>query len=392
MNADALELQDNEELRVTAYQGPEGLERLAADWLQLAHSLSAARFMHFPQWYRAYIGSLATDPSSVWFLAAYRGFELVAVFPMQFQSHSIVGIEPRVLGTIEDDQMQLSDFVFESNAQNQSLVHELTEWLRSQRTIRWDELRLRKVAEDSSMGQALRERLPAATLALRHDGSSFFDTRGNYEQATASMSGSFRRNLRRFARRAEQSAELKFQSYRSQEELGAAFDTLMEIEASGWKGRAGTGSAIKCCPRMLGFYRSLVQQFGPLDACIINLLWHGGHAVAGQFCLHIGRTLSILKVGFHEAHSQIAPGNLLLERTLQAACENEATDVVSLVNQPPWSRNFKPQTVGVWSYCAPNWNLQGCLVHLGLVGKRTWDAVRGRQRGRALQTATEAAD
>jgi CelD/BcsL family acetyltransferase involved in cellulose biosynthesis len=248
------------------------------------------------------------------------------------------------------------------------------------------------VAEDSSMGQALRERLPAATLALRHDGSSFFDTRGNYEQATASMSGSFRRNLRRFARRAEQSAELKFQSYRSQEELGAAFDTLMEIVASGWKGRAGTGSAINCCPRMLGFYRSLVQQFGPLDACIINLLWHGGHAVAGQFCLHIGRTLSILKVGFHEAHSQIAPGNLLLERTLQAACENEATDVVSLVNQPPWSRNFKPQTVGVWSYCAPNWNLQGCLVHLGLVGKRTWDAVRGRQRGRALQTATEAAD
>ena len=387
MNANQLDLQHDDELRFTAYQGSEGLERLAPDWTQLARSLPAARFMHFPEWYRAYLHSLASDPSRVWFLAAYRGIELAAVFPLHFQSLSIAGLQPRVFGTIEHDEMQLSDFVFEPNSQNEQLLHHLTDWLRSQRLIRWDELRLRKVPEDSLIGQAFRERLPAATLALCHDGSSYFDTRGSYEQATRAMSGSFRRNLRRLTRRAEQSAPLRFQSYRRPDELFAAFDKLVQIESSGWKGDGGT--AIGSRPQMHAFYRALVQQFGARDACVINVLWHGEQAVAGQFCLHIGRTISILKVGFHEAHAGIAPGNLLLERTLKHACEDPRVDFVSLVNQPPWSHNFKPNTVGVWSYCAPNWNLQGWLLHLGLLGKRAWVAISSQRSPRSLSATRE---
>jgi CelD/BcsL family acetyltransferase involved in cellulose biosynthesis len=381
MNASQLELLDDDDLRFTAYQGSEGLERLAPDWTQLAHSLPAARFMHFPEWYRAYLHSLASDPSRVWFVAAYRGFHLVAVFPLHFQSLNIAGLQPRIFGTIEHDEMQLSDFVFEPNSQNEQLLHQMTDWLRSQRLIRWDELRLRKVPEDSLIGQAFRERLPAATLALCHDGSSYFDTRGSYEQATQAMSGSFRRNLRRLTKRAEQSAPLRFQSYRRPDELFAAFDKLVQIEASGWKGDEGT--AIGSRPQMHAFYRGLAQQFGSREACVINVLWHGEQAVAGQFCLHIGRTISILKVGFHAAHAGIAPGNLLLERTLKHACEDRRIDFVSLVNQPPWSHNFKPHTVGVWSYCAPNWNLQGWLLHLGLHGKRAWDAMLGQRSPRS---------
>lgn len=383
VNANLLDCQKDDDPTFVAHQGLDGLQRLAARWTTLVESLPGARFMHFPEWYRAYLSSLAPDPARVWFIAAYRDQELVGIFPLEFQSHRVIGLRPRVIGTIDDDQMQLSDFVFAQTAENAHLLYQLTQWLRTQRTIRWDELRLRKVPEDSSIVHAFRARLPTATVALRHDGSSYFQTSGTYDQATRAMSGTFKRNLRRLARRAEQTAPLRFQSYRRPEDLSKAFDILLDIEASGWKGNAGTASAICCRPAMLAFYRALVREFGGRNGCVINVLWHGEHAVAGQFCLHIGSTFSILKIGFSDAHSDIAPGNLLLERTIQHACEDACIDIVSLVNQPPWSKSFKPLTTGVWTYCAPNWNVQGCLVHLGLLGKRAWDAIyRQRSSGR----------
>jgi CelD/BcsL family acetyltransferase involved in cellulose biosynthesis len=384
VNANPLDFQTNHGVTFVVHQGLNGLQRLAPEWTQLVETLPGARFVHYPEWYRAYLSSLASDPARVWFIAAYRDQQLVAIFPLQFQSHRVSGLRPRVFGTIEDDQMQLSDFVFAQTAENEHLLYELTQWLRTQRTLRWDELRLRKVAEDSSIAHAFRARLPTATVALRHDGSSYFQTSGTYDQATRAMSGAFKRNLRRLARRAEQSAPLRFQSYRDPQDLAKAFETLINIEASGWKGNAGTASAICCRPAMLAFYRALVHEFGARDACVINVLWHGEQAVAGQFCLHIGSTFSILKIGFSDAHSHIAPGNLLLERTLQHACQDRGIEIVSLVNQPTWSKSFKPMTMGVWSYCAPNWNVQGCLVHLGLLGKRAWEAIlRARSPGLA---------
>lgn len=360
-------------LAFEAHQGLPGLERLASEWQALAESLPGMRFMHLPNWYRAYLTSRKSDPDLIWFVTAHRGPCLVAVFPLQFQNYQVRSLRPRLLGTIDDGELQLSDFVFAQAEENRCLLYELTRWLRQQRLLVWDELRLRKVPEDSAIAFAARACPPLATLTLRHDGSAHFDTRGNYDQATRAMSGTFKRNLRRLSRRAEETAPLRNQVYRHDGELPGAFDAFIQIEASGWKGSAGTASAIRCQPAMLAFYRGLVAEFAPRGACVVNLLWHGDEPVAGQFCLLIGRTLNILKIGFSHAHSNFAPGNLLLERIIRQCCDDPDIDVVSLVNEPPWARNFKPLIIGLWSYNAPNWSLRGLLVHLGLLFKRLRD-------------------
>ncbi len=263
----------------------------------------------------------------------------------------------------------------------------LTRWLRRQSLLHWDELRLRKVVEDAAIAHAARAAMPWGTVALHYDGSAYFDTSGGYERATAGMSGTFKRNLRRLARRAEETAPLRFESRRQHDELEQAFDVFIAIEASGWKGTAA--SAIRCQPAMLAFYRELVREFGARNACVINLLWHGDQPVAGQFCLQIGRTLAILKIGFSDAHGGFAPGNLLVERTIREACDDAGIDTLSLVNEPPWARVFKPLTKGVWSYYAPNWNVRGLLVHLALLAKRRVegrrDAVTARREAAAAQ-------
>jgi CelD/BcsL family acetyltransferase involved in cellulose biosynthesis len=374
MNGALAYLKQHDQLIFETYQGLEGLESLAPAWSALVESMPGARFAHYPEWYRAYLCSLESDPSRVWFIGAYQHQKLIGVFPLQFQKYVVKGMQPRVFGTIDDDEMQSCDFVFRRTAENAGLLYEFTQWLRKQRKIRWDELRLRKVREDSAIAHSARARLPSATIMLCHDGSGYFQTGGTYDLATESMSGTFKRNLRRLARRAEETAPLRLQSYRRSDELHDAFEIFLQIEASGWKGDAGSSSAIRCRPAMLAFYRAVVNEFGPRDACVINVLWHGGRPVAGQFCLHIGATLNILKIGFSDEHASFAPGNLLLERTIRMACEERNIDIVSLVNNPSWARNFKPLSLGVWSYCAPNWTVRGALIHVGVLAKRALDA------------------
>jgi CelD/BcsL family acetyltransferase involved in cellulose biosynthesis len=365
-------IKKKEGLLFRAYQGSQGLESLAPEWTVLAESIPDARFNHFPGWYRAHLASNRSDPESFWFLAAHRDQKLAAVFPLQFQSHRVKILRPKFLGTINDNELQLSDFVFARTASNANLLYEMTQWLRTQRAIRWDMLRLLKISEDSSFAYAARVRLPRATVARRYDGSAYFDTSGTYDQATRAMSSKFRSNLRRRTRLAENSGTLRFQSVRLRDQLDEAFNIFLDIEASGWKGPAGTSSAIRCQPGALAFYTALLREFGPRDECVINLLWHGEQAIAGQLGLRIGRTLHILKVGYRDVHSVLAPGILLQERTIRHACEDPGVDTLSMVNEPYWARSFKPLTVGVWLYYAPNWSVQGLLAHLGILVMRQW--------------------
>jgi CelD/BcsL family acetyltransferase involved in cellulose biosynthesis len=364
---------DRMEHRFLALQGLAGLERIATEWQRLAETIPQARFNHFPGWYRAHLASGMSDPARVWFIAAYgEGRQLRTVFPLQFQRRTIRFLHPRLLGTLDDDELQLSDFIFAPTAANATLVYELTGWLRSQRTLRWDQLRLLKIPQDSLFAYSARTRLHGTTLAEIYDSSAYFETSGTYEHATRHTNSKFRSNLRRRVRLAEQSAPLRFQAYRRLEELDEGFRLFLDVEASGWKGRAGTSSAIRCRPSVLAFYSELVREFGPQGECVINILWHGEQAIAGQFALRIGRTLHILKIGYQDSLSQLAPGIVLHDMTLRHACTERDIDIVSLVNNPPWARSFKPLTHPVWIYRTPNWTVRGLLVQAGLLARRTW--------------------
>ena len=254
----------------------------------------------------------------------------------------------------------------------------LTQWLRRQRALAWDQLRLLKISEDSSFAYAAGTRLPRATLAERYDGSAYFDVRGTYEQATQAMSNKFRSNLRRRARLAASSAPLRFQWYRTHQDVHAGFEVFLEVEASGWKGLDGTSSAIRCRPGALAFFTALVHEFAPGDRCFVTTLWLGEQPIAAQFGLRLGRTLHVLKVGYRDAHATFAPGILLHEQTLRHACIDPGIDTLSLVNNPPWARSFRPLTVGVWLYRAPNWTARGLCAHLGLLAWRRWKARAAR--------------
>jgi len=337
----------------------------------LVATIPKASFYHFPDWYRAYLKSHRCDPASVWFIAAYRNRdELVAIFPLQFQTRRVRFLRPRYLGTIDDDELQLADFVFSPSSSNEHLLRDLIGWLRTECALRWDILRLIKISGESSLAYAAHAGMPRAAISERYDASAYFETSRTYEHATRDVTSKFRSNLRRRTRIAESSANLRFLCYRDSNELHEAFDIFLDIEASGWKGSAGTSSAIRCRPAVLCFYTEMVRAFAARNECVVNLLWHGDQAIAGQIGLKICRTLHILKVGYRDINSTVAPGILLRDQVIRYSCNDPEIDTLSMVNDPHWATSFKPLKVDVLMYFAPNWNARGLIMHLAMLIRR----------------------
>ena len=221
-----------------AHQGLAGLQQLTREWIDLVATIPDVSFNHIPSYYHAYLESGDCDPSSVWFIAAHRGERLVAVCPLQFQRHR-VPLQPRYLGTLDGNELQLSDFIFAPSADNSSLVMDLTRWLRAQRVLRWDVLRLVKVAENSSLGFSANAQRPSLTLVANYDASAYFDTRGSYDRATHAMANKMRSNLRRRTRLAEQAAPLRFESCRRPSDVARGFEVFLQARILGVEGCRG---------------------------------------------------------------------------------------------------------------------------------------------------------
>jgi CelD/BcsL family acetyltransferase involved in cellulose biosynthesis len=293
---------------------------------------------------------------------------MVAVFPLRHFRRRIHGLTLRVLGLISHNHITLGDFTFAQQPENAALMQAFVDWLRAQREFFWDVLHLDGVPERSAIAFALKAAPPSLLLGAPCGSSSYISCEQPYDRATSAMSGSFKRNLGRLARRAEQTAALTYWSVQNYVELVEALSRFLEIEASGWKTREGT--AIKCDDSLVMFYRRLVEEFGPQGQCCVNFLRHGDNDVAAQFCLRVGGSINVLKVGFDEAHSAIAPGNLIMERTIQACCEDTQIRQLSFVTSPVWDHVWKPQSETVWEYQAFNTSPYGRALFALLCGKR----------------------
>jgi CelD/BcsL family acetyltransferase involved in cellulose biosynthesis len=191
------------------------------------------------------------------------------------------------------------------------------------------------------------------------------------DELAESLSRNFRGNLRKARNKLAKLNGVEFISACSQPEIDRAFDEFLAVEASGWKGTAGERSAINLDGRVLGFYQSLTRNFSRIGACEINLLRAEGSCIAGQFCLIAGDTSYILKIGYDEAYAQVAPGNMLLEHTIQRYLREGSIKYVNLVTDTPWHSFWKPLSYAVSSAWVFNKTSAGLTAYSLLRAKRS---------------------
>ena len=98
-------------------------------------------------------------------------------------------------------------------------------------------------------------------------------------------------------------------------------------------------------PRLLAFYRALIALLGPAGFCEVNALHAEGRCIASQFCVRVDAEYAVLKIGFDERYARVAPGQLLLERTLQQCCGDPGIRRVNLISDATWHRDWRPDVV-----------------------------------------------
>jgi len=352
---------------IAAYRGREGLARIRDDWDRVVRRVERPRFFHLYDWYWSYLEALEPDDTAVHFFVAYRDGEPVAVFPLKSGVRVRAGRKLRVLELPQHPHLPLVDFIGPRTQESRGVLRALLKHLEGHRggappQPAWDYLSIEPCLEDSCAAAWLESDRPPFLLLEQLRTCNYIPTGASYEQIEKAFSRNFRGDLRKARNKLRATAAVEFRSCRGGSTLGAFFDEFLEVESSGWKGTQGTGTAIKLHPGLTRFYRNLIATFGPKGACEINLLRAGGKCIAGQFCLRVGDICYVLKIGYDEAHSRLAPGNMLMEWLLQRLAAEGEVKSLNLVTGAKWHENWQPRCHRVFSACLFRPSLRGLLL------------------------------
>lgn len=336
--------------------GRAGWMALRGEWLDLARRVPDAALPHHPAWVGAYLAHLCPDPDRLIFVTARHQGSLSAVLPLEVRSRHLHGLAFREAALVEHPHLNLADITCDGRFGARAW-RAMLGWMQSGRRVGWDTLRLAPLADGSLLDWLMRTpgALPGQPPEAEPIGATaWIDCR---DDPLARTSRAHRANLRRFQRRAESRGPLRYERLDTPAATAGALDHFLAVEADGWKGRAGTAIAVTGSAGVRGFYADLAAQAAPAGGCRIHLLHLGDEVIAAHFAMVTGRTVHLLKIGYREAHADLAPGMLLLRDVLDDVAGDPGLDRVSLVTDPPWAHLWAPQRAPVRQYRLfhPSW-------------------------------------
>ncbi|HXR96250.1 MAG TPA: GNAT family N-acetyltransferase [Terriglobales bacterium] len=211
--------------------------------------------------------------------------------------------------------------------------------LRRQRD--WDVLQLDSmpVAEARLLQAACREqRLPAmvgATVAQR-----YIPLDRPWPEVTAHWGASLYCNVVRRERGLRKLGALELVTVTDPEAAVPRFEECLAIEASGWKGRAGT--AMLSNPLHARFYRALVRTLAEERRLRLMLLCCDHSIIAFRLCTQQHGALAGVKAAYAEAWRKHSPGMVMLHLMLRQAHQSGLNEYDFLGGDDQFKRDWTP--------------------------------------------------
>ena len=168
--------------------------------------------------------------------------------------------------------------------------------------------------EDGPFGAALgpilrRARMPAA--AFNRHGRALLAPQPAERAQYIERALSARRlsQLRRFGRRLAEFGALMFTKTTEPHALDAALDDFLTVEASGWKGAAG--SAVLADAAICDFVRTALHGLASEGKVAVNRILIDGGAIAAAITLRSGDAAWFWKIAYDERFARYSPGVLV---------------------------------------------------------------------------------
>lgn len=276
------------------------LDTLVPEWDELAERCDASLFM-CSAWMRSWWGAFGAGELNV--LTTRRDGRLTGLFPMMRVGHVLRsttnGHTPEFDPLADDGESlaALADASFDDPA----------------RHVRVSFLQ-RGVAD------LLRS---AARAGGRHvtidtiEESPYLPIEGDWHSYEQRVDGKILRDLRRRRRKLEEEGALTLEIADGRTRLDDLLAEGFRLEASGWKGEAGT--AIESDPATRRFYADVAGWAAPRGSLRLAFLRLDGKPLAFQYGLVDRSAYYFLKGGYDTDYRRFAPGRLLVQDMLRYA-------------------------------------------------------------------------
>lgn len=327
------------------YRGLDGLERLEADWRRLYGEMSNPAMWHSIEVNRSYVENLCPSPERFRSLALRDEHRVRAILPIEERRERALGLPIRVWGMPLRDGWKISDAIGVDDEALRALIPLALEFL-GQQPGRPSILVLGRTPDSSVMWSGLASLKPpkvytfldgaAYTVATDLPAEDFVKQR---------MSSKSRRAIRADERLFFALPDAHYIRARGREQLAEEFERFLDVEASGWKGAQGT--AIRLHPELVGYYRGLMTSMVADGRCEIHSLHAQGRCIASEFNVYTGRQCAGPKAGYDEQYARMAPGRLVVHKTIEWCCDDPDVDVVNEISDAEWLRMWRPNPDGL---------------------------------------------
>jgi CelD/BcsL family acetyltransferase involved in cellulose biosynthesis len=168
--------------------------------------------------------------------------------------------------------------------------------------------------------------------------SPIVETDGDFDAWREQSKARWGAPLERFRRKMGREHEARFEIVEAPRDLEAELADGFRVEASGWKGEAGT--AILSTPETELFYRRLAHSFDQRDGLRLSRIVLDGDTVAFDLCLLHRARLYLLKTGYDERFRRLAPGLVLRLSVVERCFELGLAAHELLGSASEWKRKF----------------------------------------------------
>ena len=332
-------------------RGRPGLERLETDWRRLYAAMPLRTSFLSYEACLAHVDHAMAAPEQLRCLALTDGRQVRAICLLEPDTTGALG-KARVLGKrqrvwkvlFQWTARQANVLCPDDEAQRE-LVPALVAHLRRKPEGR-QLLILGPTPASSTLWDGLRRLGRGGYHVDLRESVHLLDCSMPFDELRASLPGKFRGELNRAQHRLAELRDVRFVTVTAASGFDAEFATFLEVEASGWKGESGARTAIRCNKPWLAFFRDLAANLrGDADYCEISALYAEGRCLASQFATRTGKTYSALRIGYDEAYRHVAPGQLMVEKTVERCCQDPGIEQFDMVSDAPWLRGWRPNQV-----------------------------------------------
>lgn len=246
-----------------------------------------------------------------------EGSKVVAIAPLMITEGKMYGLKVRCLEFISNVHTPRCDFLLAPEGER----HYSTIWSSVLRdTSCWDILRLCQVPPGSCTLKELphlARRQGFLTGLWRSANSPYVPVQGSWNQYFKALDRKHRSNLGNRWRRLQALGMAELEVVTGGPRLDEALEEGLRIEASGWKGKAGT--AIACRPDVRRFYSELAHRAAERGWLRLQFLSVGGRPIAFHYALCYAKSFFLVKPGYDPDYARYSPSHLLCWLALQEA-------------------------------------------------------------------------